>query len=186
MVNFGGVSTPPFYQRGFMKKLLIILLLLFSCVEERIVTVPRNPHIEVTMLRIPYIPLAYTAWETPVTIYGTLESEDVSVERIVVDWWSDMYWNENDSSGYYKLLCRKCREAVWHDMDGTRDTMLISIDSLRWITKTHSISDSNGNFYNTLTPVSTMRAHNLHGSWMWLWWSIQGTVIDSQEIFLMD
>ena len=169
-----------------MKKLLLISILLLSCVDERIATRLRNAHIEVTMLRIPYIPLMSSNWETPITIYGTLESEDTRVERMVVNWWSDMFWNENDSSGYYKLLCGRCRDAVWYDMDGTQDTMTISIDSLRWITERSSVADSSGNFYNTLTPVYPMRGHDGDGSFMWLWWSIEGTVIDSQEIFLMD
>ena len=169
-----------------MNILLIFLIFFFSCVDERTTTHIRNAHIEVTMLRIPYIPLISSNWETPITIYGTLESEDTRVERMVVDWWSDMFWNENDSSGYYKLLCGRCRDAVWYDMDGTQDTMTISIDSLRWITETSSVADSSGNFYNTLTPVYPMRGHDGDGSFMWLWWSIEGTVIDSQEIFLMD
>ena len=59
--------------------------------------------------------------------------------------------------------------------------MTISIDSLRWITERSSVADSSGNFYNTLTPVNTMK-----DGFMWLWWSIEGTVIDSEEIFLMD
>ena len=169
-----------------MKKLLLLSILLFSCEDDRITTRSRNAHIEVTMLRIPYIPLSYSDWETQVNIYGTLESEDTRVERMVVNWWSDMFWNENDSSGYYKLLCGRCRDAVWYDIDATQDTMTISIDSLRWITERSSVVVSNGNFYNTLTPVQSMRGHNGEGSFMWLWWSIEGTVIDSQEIFLMD
>ena len=169
---------------SIIRSILFFILLFVGC-DDRIEE-PDRQHIIVTMLQIDRIEIRDNLWITPAPIWGHLESEEADVDRLVVHWWSNMYWNENDSSGYYKLLCRKCREAVWHDMDGTRDTMLISIDSLRWITETHSISDSNGNFYNTLTPVSTMRAHDLDGSFMWLWWSIQGTVIDSQEIFLMD
>ena len=104
---------------------------------------------------------------------------------MVVNWFSDMYWDENDSSGYYKLLCGRCDEAVWYDMDGTTDTTTIDISELRWVTQRSSVTDSLGNFYNVLTPVTTMIGHDGYGSWMWLWWSIEGTVIDSQEIYLM-
>jgi len=165
-----------------MKRIILSLLLLFSCEENK---GDKIANIEVTMLRIPYIPLNSYIWETPTYMYGTLESDNFDVEGMVVNWFSDMYWDENDSSGYYKLLCGRCDEAVWYDMDGTTDTTTIDINELRWVTQRSSVTDSLGNFYNVLTPVTTMIGHNEYGSWMWLWWSIEGTVIDSQEIYLM-
>ena len=39
----------------------------------------------------------------------------------------------------------------------------------------------NGDFGNVLAPVRSMV-----GKSMWLWWSINGTVIDSMSIFLME
>ena len=137
------------------------------------------------MNRVPYIVLNSNNWITDYTIYGRLESNNYDVNRMVVNWFSDLYWDENDSTGYYKLLCGRCRNAVWHDMDGTTDTLEVNISELRWITQKSSVADSLGNFYNLLSPVNSMRGHDEMGSWMWLWWSIEGTVIDSQEIYLM-
>ena len=165
-----------------MRKIILLLLILFSCGED---DKDRIANIEVTMLRISYITLNYM-WETPAYMYGTLESNNFDVEGMVVNWFSNMYWDENDSSGYYRLLCGRCDEAVWYGMDGTTDTTTIDIGELRWVTQKSSIADSLGNFYNVLTPVSSMRGYDGTGSWMWLWWSIEGTVVDSQQIFLMD
>ena len=166
-----------------MKKIILILLVLFSCRGNDLNEVA---NIEVTMLRIPYVPLMVSVWETPVYMYGTLESNNFDVEGMVVNWFSNMYWDENDSSGYYRLLCGRCDEAVWYGINGTTDTTTIDIGELRWVTEKSSITDSLGNFYNVLTPVSSMRGYDRMGSWMWLWWSIEGTVVDSQQIFLMD
>ena len=166
-----------------MKKIIYIILLLFSCDG---INSNKIANVEVTMLRIPYIPLSIYNWDTPIYMYGTLESNNFDVEGMVVNWFSDMYWDENDSSGYYRLLCGRCDEAVWYSMYGTTDTTTINIGQLRWVTQRSSIADSLGNFYNVLTPVSSMRGHDGMGSWMWLWWSIEGTVVDSQQIFLMD
>ena len=49
----------------------------------------------------------------------------------------------------------------------------------------YSLTDSLGYFYNTLTPVKVMQNKG-SGSVMKLYWSIENTLIDSQEIFLMD
>ena len=51
----------------------------------------------------------------------------------------------------------------------------------RW----YSVVDSLGYFYNTLTPTKVMQGKG-SGSYMKLYWSIENTIIDSQEIFLME
>ena len=165
-----------------MKKLLLILLL-FSC-DDRIKE-ERKSNIIVTMLRVNRIEILDNLWVTPAPIWGHLEAEDVDVERLVVHWWSNMYWDENDSNGHYKLLSKRRNRAIYYDNFGNRDTMDVNVDTLRWTTDRYSEVDSLGYFYNTLTPTKMMQNKG-SGSFMKLYWSIENTLIDSQEIFLMD
>tara|TARA_B100000575_G_C23139564_1_gene662833 strand:+ start:4071 stop:4547 length:477 start_codon:yes stop_codon:yes gene_type:complete len=158
-----------------MKFFFILFFLFFSCEDEKIA------HVEVTMLRVPYVPLSVTEWETPIYIYGQLNSNNYDVEGMIVNWYTDTYWDVSDSTSYYRLLCGDCDYGVRYDLDGTTDTSLVNIYNLKWITDRSSVVDSLGYFYNVLRPVYPMR-----NSFMTLWWSIEGTVIDSQEIFLMD
>ena len=167
-----------------MIKRLLILLLLLGCDDK--VEEEREANVIVTMLRVPRIEILDNLWITPAPIWGHLESEELPVERMVVHWWSNMYWDENDSSGYYKLLSNRRNKAVWYDDFGNRDTVNVNVDTLRWTTDEHSTVDSLGYFYNTLTPVRPMQGYNLMGSFMMLYWSIENTLIDSQKIFLMD
>ena len=165
-----------------MKKLLLLLLLL-GC-DDRIED-PEKSHIIVTMLRVDRIEIQDNIWITPAPIWGHLESEEVDVERMVVHWWSNLYWNENDSSGHYRLLPNRRNRAIWYDNFGNRDTMDVNVDTLRWVTDVTSMVDSSGYFYNTLRPTKVMQDKG-SGSYLKLYWSIENTLIDSQEIFLMD
>ena len=63
--------------------------------------------------------------------------------------------------------------------------MDVNVDTLRWTTDVYSIVDSAGYFYNRLTPTKVMQGKGA-GSYMKLYWSIENTLIDSQEIFLME
>tara|TARA_Y100001970_G_scaffold285503_1_gene405458 strand:+ start:817 stop:1317 length:501 start_codon:yes stop_codon:yes gene_type:complete len=166
-----------------MIKRLLILLLLLGCDDK--VEEEREANVIVTMLRVPRIEILDNLWITPAPIWGHLESEELPVERMVVHWWSNMYWDENDSSGHYKLLPNRRNKAIWYDNFGNRDTVDVNVDTLRWTTDVYSIADSAGYFYNTLTPTKVMQGKGL-GSYMMLYWSIENTLIDSQEIFLMD
>ena len=157
----------------------IWLLLLFLGCDERIEVPPEPSNVMVTMLRVNRIEIMDNIWMTPYPMWGHLESEEADVTRLVVHWWSNMYWDENDSSGYYKLLPNRRNKAVWRDDFGNRDTVDVNVDTLRWITDKYSIVDSLGYFYNTLTPVRPMQGHNLMGSFMMLYWSIENTLIDS-------
>ena len=167
-----------------MRKYLIGLLLLLSC-DDR-VEEPNQANVIVTMLRVERIELLNNLWVTPSPLWGHLESNDTVVDRLVVHWWTNMYWDEDDSSGYYKLLPNRRNKAVWYDDFGNRDTVNVNVDTLRWITDEYSLVDSLGYFYNTLTPVRPMRGYDLMGRVMKLYWSIENTLVDSQEIFLMD
>ena len=167
-----------------MRKYLIGLLLLLSC-DDR-VEEPNQANVIVTMLRVERIELLNNLWVTPSPMWGHLESNDTVVDRLVVHWWTNMYWDEDDSSGYYKLLPNRRNKAVWYDDFGNRDTVNVNVDTLRWITDEYSLVDSLGYFYNTLTPVRPMRGYDLMGRVMKLYWSIENTLVDSQEIFLMD
>ena len=170
-----------------IKKLMwVVLILIFmtgSCddrVEER-----DESRVIVTMLRVNRIEILNWLWITPAPIWGHLESEVVDVERLVVRWWSNMYWDEDDSSGHYKLLPNRRNKAIYYDNFGNRDTMDVNVDTLRWTTDEYSVVDSLGYFYNTLTPTKVMQGKG-SGSYMKLYWSIENTIIDSQEIFLME
>ena len=166
-----------------MKKLLFLLLLLFNC-DDRVED-PKKSNIIVTMLRVDRIEILDWLWITPAPIWGNLESDEVDVEGMVVHWWSNMYWDEDDSSGHYKLLSNRRNRAVWYDNFGNRDTMDVDVDTLRWTTDRYSEVDSLGYFFNVLRPVRVMQDKG-SGSYMKLFWSIENTLIDSQEIFLMD
>ncbi len=166
-----------------MIRKLLILLLLLGC-DDRIEE-PNKANVIVTILRMERIEILDNIWITPAPIWGHLESEDTPVERLVVHWWSNLYWNENDSSGHYRLLPNRRNKAIYYDNFGNRDTVDINVDTLRWITDVYSVVDSAGYFYNTLTPTKVMQNKG-SGSWMKLFWSIENTLIDSQEIFLME
>ena len=164
-------------------RILILLLFLTSC-DDRLEK-PKESNIIVTMLKIDRIEILDNIWITPAPIWGHLESEEVDVERLVVHWWSNLYWDEDDSSGHYKLLPNRRNKAIWYDNFNNRDTVDVNVDTLRWVTDELSIVDSLGYFYNTLKPIKVMQNKG-SGSFMKLYWSINSTVIDSQEIFLMD
>ena len=162
----------------------IWLLLLFIGCDDRIEESDKA-NVIVTVLRVDRIEIHDNLWITPAPIWGHLESEDVPVDRLVVHWWSNMYWDEDDSSGHYRLLPNKRNKAIWYDNFGNRDTVDVNLDTLRWTTNQYSTVDSLGYFYNTLTPTKVMQNKG-SGSYMKLFWSIENTLIDSQEIFLMD
>ena len=166
-----------------MKKLLFLLLLF--CCDDR-VEEPNKANVIVTILRVDRIELLNSLWITPAPIWGHLESDEVDVQKMVVHWWTNMYWDEDDSSGFYRLIPNRRNKAIWYDNFGNRDTVHVNVDTLRWITDEYSIVDSLGYFYNTLTPVRPMKGYNGMGNVMKLYWSIENTLVDSQEIFLMD
>ena len=162
----------------------IWLLLLFIGCDDRIEESDKA-NVIVTVLRVDRIEIHDNLWITPAPIWGHLESEDVPVDRLVVHWWSNMYWDEDDSSGHYRLLPNRRNKAIWYDNFGNRDTVDVNLDTLRWTTNQYSTVDSLGYFYNTLTPTRIMQSKG-SGSYMKLLWSIENTIIDSQKIFLMD
>ena len=161
----------------------LLLLLFFGCDDK--VEEPNESRVIVTMLRVERIEILDNIWITPAPMWGHLESEESDVERLVVHWWSNLYWDENDSSGHYRLLPNRRNKAIYYDNFGNRDTVDVDVDTLRWTTDKYSTVDSLGYFYNTLTPVKIMQDKGL-GSLMKLYWSIENTLVDSQEIFLMD
>ena len=162
-----------------IKLKLFLTLLLFSCDPISESTLP--PKVTVTMLQVPRIELYDSHFITPLTIWGELQSDEVDVSNMTVTWLSDMYWNENDSSGFYRSLCRTCTNGIWYGLDGSRDTTQINLMEVRWITEMESKVNDLGRFHNTLTPIRPMVNRN-----MWLWWYVEGTLVDSQQIFLME
>ena len=160
-----------------MKFFFIIFLLILGCNDEQ----DEIAKISVTMLRVPYVTMSTSDWITPVYMYGKLESDNFDVNGVVVRWFSDTYWDSNDSGSFYQLLCGECSKGVWYREDGTTDTTVVQLRTLNRVTQHLSVTDSLGYFYNILTPIYPMRDIFIKS-----WWSIEETVIDSQEIFLMD
>ena len=95
-----------------MKWSRTLLLLLFLGCDDR-VEEPNKSNVIVTMLRVERIEILDNIWVTPAPMWGHLESEEVDVERLVVHWWSNLYWDEDDSSGHYRLLPNRRNKAIY-------------------------------------------------------------------------
>ena len=140
-----------------------------------------NINVLVSMPLIERIELNDYSWQTLVTIYGNLESDDIDVEFMRVEWDSDMFWLIYDTTGYFRADCRGCVSGTWYSSDGSTEDMQYDFHTMAPVTNQVSLADSGGEFGNVLAPVRSMI-----GESMWLWWSINGTVIDSMSIFLME
>ena len=134
-----------------MKWSRILLLLLFLGCDDR-VEEPNKSNVIVTMLRVERIEILDNIWVTPAPMWGHLESEEVDVERLVVHWWSNLYWDEDDSSGHYRLLPNRRNKAIYYDNFGNRDTVDVNVDTLRWTTDKYSTVDSFCLFYTSPSP----------------------------------
>ena len=164
----------------------IILLITIGC-EDNAILGPQHEsesvRVYVDMPQIDRIELNDYSWQTLYTIDGDLESDDptVSLEYFRVTWDSDMFWLINDTSGYFRLNCRTCTDGVWYDHDGSTLEMEYDFHSMAPVTNQVSLTNSEGNFSNVIAPVRSMV-----GQSMWLWWSVNGTLVDSMSIFLME
>jgi len=138
-------------------------------------------NVTVIMPSIPRIELSDYTWQTLVTMYGLLESDNINVENMRIEWQSDMFWVVDDTTGYFRLDCRTCIGGTWYDTDGTSSRMTYNFHTMAPVTNQVSLADSEGEFGNVLAPVRSMV-----GQSMWLWWSINDTVIDSMSIYLME
>ena len=165
----------------------ILLLISIGC-EDNAILGPQSEEREsirvfVDMPIIQRIELNDYSWQTLFTIDGDLESEDPnqSLEFFRVTWESNMFWLVNDTTGYFKTNCRTCTNGVWYDSDGSTIEMEYDFHSMAPVTNQVSITNSEGNFSNVIAPVRSMVGRS-----MWLWWSVNGTLVDSMSIFLME
>jgi len=134
--------------------------------------------------RINRIELSDFNWQTIYTMSGKLipENEEVSVENFRVTWSSDMHWLMGDTSKYFRQLCRTCEMGVlWDRQDGSHDTIPYDFHSMPPVTNQVSITNADGEFSNVLAPVRSMRDRT-----MTLYVSVNGALVDSQSIFLME
>lgn len=138
-------------------------------------------NVTVVMPLIPRIELSDHTWQTLVTMYGILESDNIDVENMRIEWQSDMFWVVDDTTGYFRLDCRTCISGTWYDSDGTTTPMTYNFHTMAPVTNQVSLADSEGSFGNVLAPVRSMVGRS-----MWLWWSINNTVVDSMSIYLME
>ena len=158
----------------------LLFLLFIGCEDTRVGHEHDIANVTVVMPLIERIELNDYTWQTLVTMYGTLES-DANVEHIRIEWQSDMFWVVGDTTGYFRLNCRTCIDGFWYDQDGVIEPMTYNFHAMAPVTNQVSLADSDGEFGNVLAPVRSMVDKS-----MWLWWSINGTVIDSMSIFLME
>lgn len=128
---------------------------------------------------IPEIELDDAKWQTLKPVDGELSSEEIDVQYIRVSFQSDMFWIVGDTTGYFKSNCRGCQDGVWYDTDGTVQEMYYDFHTMAPVTNQVSLAREDGTFRNMLAPVKSMK-----GDAMWLWWSINGTIIDSMSISL--
>lgn len=134
-----------------------------------------------SMPSIPEIDLDDNRWQTITPIDGELSSDNIDVAYIRVSFQSDMFWIVGDSTGYFKLNCRTCDDGIWYNTDGTTEEMYYDFHTMAPVTNQVSLAREDGTFRNILAPVKVMNNDS-----MWLWWSINGTVIDSMSIFLTE
>ena len=168
-----------------MKKLLILLLLLGCDLE------PKQK--EVVVQIEPFagrIEIMDTPWYTTHIIRGKVAG---ATDGMKIRWYTDMYWDRTDSSGYLKMIQNELY-GKWYDV--YKDTITYRYRNLANhvpIVEPYSIVDKNGGFRLLVQPVKTMQGcmtctdwRYRNGSFMWLWWEVNDVVIDSMEIFLMD
>ena len=78
----------------------ILLLISIGCEDNAVLGPQRTQsepiHVIVTMPLIERIELNDYSWQTLMTIYGNLSSEDADVEFMRVEWDYDMFWSIND------------------------------------------------------------------------------------------
>ena len=176
-----------------MKKLLLLLLLLIGCSLDSEETIPTYTY----TLNVDHpirIEIMDVQWTTYHIVLGNISSDDVDVEGMKIKWYTDMYWDRTDSSGYLQMLSRSEIYGKWHDV--YKDTITYRYrDGANHIpiVEPYSIVNSSGNFRLLLSPVKTMQGcmtcpnpYLKNGSFMRLWWEVNEVLVDSMEIFLMD
>ena len=170
-----------------MKKLLLLLLLFLSCDLE-----PKQKEVVVQIESFAgRMEIMDTPWYTTHIVRGKVVGGE---EGMKIKWYTDMYWDRTDSSGYLQMLSRSEIYGKWHDV--YKDTITYRYrDGANHIpiVEPYSIVNSSGNFRLLLSPVKTMQGcmtcpnpYLKNGSFMRLWWEVNEVLVDSMEIFLMD
>tara|TARA_Y100000310_G_C20621240_1_gene783403 strand:- start:561 stop:1184 length:624 start_codon:yes stop_codon:yes gene_type:complete len=173
-----------------LKSVRFILFLIFGFFAFTIIGCEDNPiagrdenngplTVYVSVEYIPSINLNDHSWQTLRTLWGEMSSDDFDVTHTRVEWKSDMFWVVYDTTGYFKIDCRTCETGTWYDTDGSTENMSYDFHTMSPVTNQVSLVDDEGVFGNVIAPVRSMR-----GDAMWLWWSINNTVLDSMLIVL--
>ena len=168
-----------------MKKLFILLLLLGCDLE------PPQKEISVQIESFRgRIEIMDTPWYTTHIIRGKVAGGE---DGMKIKWYTDMYWDRTDSSGYLKMVPNELY-GQWYD--SYKDTITYRYRNLANhipIVEPYSVVDEDGRFKMLIQPVKTMQGcmtcdgyKHKNGSFMWLWWEVNDVVLDSMEIFLMD
>ena len=168
-----------------MKKLFILLLLLGCDLE------PPQKEISVQIDSFRgRIEIMDVPWYTTHIIRGKVAGGE---DGMKIRWYTDMYWDRTDSSGYLKMIENELY-GQWYD--SYKDTITYRYRNLANhvpIVEPYSIVDEDGRFKMLVQPVKTMQGcltckdyKHKNGSFMWLWWEVNDVILDSMEIFLMD
>tara|TARA_B100000212_G_C27256778_1_gene482652 strand:- start:39 stop:575 length:537 start_codon:yes stop_codon:yes gene_type:complete len=134
-----------------------------------------------------------TVWLTPHIVHGNISSDDVDVEGMKIKWYSDMYWDLIDSTGYLTMIDGELY-GKWYDIIEDTTTYRYKMNSRHIsIVEDYSIVDENGQFKMLLQPAWPMQGcitcplpNFRNGSFARVWWEINNVVVDTMEIFLMD
>ena len=131
-----------------------------------------------------------TPWYTTHIIRGKVAGGE---DGMKIKWYTDMYWDRTDSSGYLKMVPNELY-GQWYD--SYKDTITYRYRNLAnhvSIVEPYSVVDEDGRFKMLVQPVKTMQGcltckgyKHKNGSFMWLWWEVNDVILDSMEIFLMD
>ena len=134
-----------------------------------------------------------TVWLTPHIVHGNISSDDVDVEGMKIKWYSDMYWDLIDSTGYLTMIDGELY-GKWYDIIEDTTTYRYKMNSRHIsIVEDYSIVDENGQFKMLLQPSWPMQGcitcplpNFRNGSFARVWWEVNNVVVDTMEIFLMD
>jgi len=133
------------------------------------------------------------SWLTPHIIHGSISSDDVDVHGMKIKWYTDMYWDLNDSTGYLKMIENELYGS-WYDVFNDTTTYRYKINSRHIpIVQEYSVVEENGEFKMLLQPTWTMQGcmtcplpQLKNGSFVNVWYEVNNTIVDTMEIFLMD
>ena len=96
------------------KKILLCFAFFLSCEDVRDYQLPTYTY-RVYVENPIRIEIMDSVWLTPHIIRGNISSDDVDVVGMKIKWYSDMYWDLIDSTGYLKMIDNELYGS-WYDI----------------------------------------------------------------------